>query len=156
MDLMHKARRNILSAEAKSHATFNKNQTSQVFNPGDLVLLDSSYMVLDQDSAKKLEDKFFGPFRIIEKVKTSYRLDLPEDMRGVYPVFHKMFLRKYKGAHDAVTEVQGDIEKIIGHKNVRGEVNYFVKLTTLPITNLVYRSSDQVPANLREKYWKMK
>lgn len=33
LDLMHKARRNILSAEATTRAIFNKNQTDEVFRP---------------------------------------------------------------------------------------------------------------------------
>ena len=130
-----------------------RSNNEEQFEEGDLVLLDSSFIVLDQEVAMKLQGKFIGPFKVLERLRSSYRLELPEDMRLVHPVFHKQLLRKYRGKYGAVTEVQGEVEKIFGHKSMRGETMYKVKLTTLPITNLVFKFSHEVPAELREKYW---
>ena len=36
---------------------------------------------------------------------------------------------------------------------MRGETMYRVELTTLPVTNLVFKYSHEVPAELRDKHW---
>ena len=43
----------------------------------------------------KLSPKYIGPFVIIECVgEAAYKLDLPEELRGVHPTFHVSNLRK--------------------------------------------------------------
>ncbi|GKF96902.1 reverse transcriptase, partial [Tanacetum coccineum] len=44
-----------------------------------------------------MSPKYFGPFKIIQKVgKVAYRLQLPESSQ-IHPVFHVSQLKKYKG-----------------------------------------------------------
>ena len=43
----------------------------------------------------KLSPRFIGPFEILKRVGTVYRLDLPPSMSGVHEVFHVSMLRKY-------------------------------------------------------------
>ncbi|GJR34471.1 putative reverse transcriptase domain-containing protein [Tanacetum coccineum] len=44
---------------------------------------------------EKLAPRFVGPFEIIEKVgSVAYRLDLPEDLKGVHDIFHVSNLKK--------------------------------------------------------------
>ena len=44
----------------------------------------------------KLSPRFVGPFQILERIgEVAYRLELPENMRGVHNVFHVSMLRKH-------------------------------------------------------------
>jgi hypothetical protein len=43
----------------------------------------------------KLSPKYVGPFEIIERVgEVAYRLNLPEELRGIHPTFHVANFRK--------------------------------------------------------------
>jgi hypothetical protein len=44
----------------------------------------------------KLSPRYIGPYLITARVSSlAYRLQLPESMAGVHPVFHVSMLRKY-------------------------------------------------------------
>nr|GEX41802.1 putative reverse transcriptase domain-containing protein [Tanacetum cinerariifolium] len=73
----------------KSYA--DKRRKPQEFGVGDYVLLKVSSWksVVCFGKKRKLAPKFVGPFEIIEKVgPVAYRLDLPEELNGVYDTFH--------------------------------------------------------------------
>jgi hypothetical protein len=70
----------------------NKKRKEVAYNPGDLVFLSSRNIKTTRPS-KKLDNKILGPFKILEVVGTSYRLQLPTTMR-IYDVFHPSLLRK--------------------------------------------------------------
>ena len=54
---------------------------------GETVLLSSKTLYLA--GTKKLQDRFMGPFRVLERVgKTAYRLDLRGRFKDVHNVFH--------------------------------------------------------------------
>src|SRR5688572_1794554 len=45
---------------------------------------------------KKLDNKQLGPFEILEKIGThAYKLELPESMKCLHPVFHVSLLEPY-------------------------------------------------------------
>lgn len=45
---------------------------------------------------KKLNNKYHGPFKVIEKVgKSAYKLDLPKIWRSVHPVFNTVLLTPF-------------------------------------------------------------
>jgi len=68
------------------------------YKKGDLILLEGTNIQSDHPS-KKLGDKRYGPFKVIEKVGPSaYRLKLDPKWRGVHPVFHKCLLHPYHTA----------------------------------------------------------
>jgi hypothetical protein len=48
------------------------------------------------DVSGKLSPRYIGPFSILARVGSlAYRLQLPESMEGVHPVFHVSMLRKF-------------------------------------------------------------
>jgi hypothetical protein len=63
----------------------NKKRKEVVYKPGDWVFLSSRNIKTTRPS-KKLDDKTSGPFKVLEAVGTSYRLQLPTAMR-IYDVF---------------------------------------------------------------------
>ena len=46
--------------------------------------------------AKKLDDKRYGPFKILEKIGSSaYKLDLPKTWKAIHPVFNETLLTPF-------------------------------------------------------------
>jgi hypothetical protein len=62
------------------------------FKPGDKVFLDASDIQTNHPS-QKLAHKYLGPFPVIEKVgQYAYRLQLPQSMSCLHPVFNMVKL----------------------------------------------------------------
>ena len=67
----------------------NRRRRPLSFSPGDLVRLSTDFIVLPNQPSKKFRPRFVGPFKVLEVVSpVSYRLQLPESMSRVHPVFH--------------------------------------------------------------------
>lgn len=115
------------------------------YKVGDLVYLDATYLHSDRP-CKKLDDRRFGPFKIIEKVGScAFRLALPASWSRVHPVFHMALLHPY---HPPTSSLQqsppppppilvGDhyeleVEAILDERTRRGRVEYLVKWKGLP------------------------
>jgi hypothetical protein len=62
---------------------------------------------------KKLSFKFFGPFRVLEKIgKVAYMLQLPESS-SVYPMVHVSQLRLDAGFKDPIiTQLPSDVSQL--------------------------------------------
>ena len=72
-----------------------KTQPPIKYKPGDLVLVESTNIRMEQLS-KKLDDKRFGPFKVEKKEGlTSYCLKLDRKWRNIYPIFHECLLHPY-------------------------------------------------------------
>ena len=70
----------------------------------------------------KLAPRYVGPFVITERVdKVSYRLELPQHMSGIHPVFHVSMLRKHMKDDNRVV-----VPEILG-VNVRPDISYEVE-----------------------------
>ncbi len=70
----------------------NRCRSDVTYEIGDFVILSSTNVITARPS-KKLDDKMIGPFKVIDKVGSSYRLDLPNSMK-IHNVFHPSLLRK--------------------------------------------------------------
>lgn len=72
-----------------------KTRPEWAYEKGDQVLLEGTNIHSDWLS-KKLDDKWYGPFKVVEKVgKSAYKLKLDPKWWGVHPVFHESLLHPY-------------------------------------------------------------
>ena len=111
---------------------------------GDLVWLDGKDIKTDRPS-KKLEDKRYGPFKIIKKISSStYKLKLPPSMK-VHPVFNTSRLTPYE--EDPIPgrkplpppppvvegeSLQYEVEFIKDSRLYRGKLQFLVKWKGYP------------------------
>jgi hypothetical protein len=86
------ARSNLTVAQAKMARSYNASRRDVDFDKDSLVWLDMRYFKTLRPS-KKLDMPTNGPFRVIEKVGHSYRLELPASMK-VHNVFPASKLRR--------------------------------------------------------------
>ena len=88
---------------------------------GDLVMLNGKN-IRTKRPTKKLAPKFYGPFKILEKIGTrSYRLELDQRWR-IHNVFHVSLLEPYKSSSDPQrTQLRPQPEEIEGEKEFEVE-----------------------------------
>ena len=70
---------------------------------------------------KKLDNKILGPFKVIEKRGSLYKLDLPNTIK-VYPVFLIVLLFK-----DSDNALSGQVNEPPPPINIEGELEYEVE-----------------------------
>ena len=149
MQRMQSARK---EAEAALHRAaddmarfYDQNRGEAVsYQVGDKVWLDGKDIKSDRPS-KKLDDKRYGPFKIIKIIgPNSYKLQLPPSMK-VHPVFNTIKLRPY--AQDTISGrkppprpapvIKGDkpeweVEYIKDSRIFRGKLQFLVKWKGYP------------------------
>jgi transposase InsO family protein len=86
------AREHMQRAQDRQKAQADRHRRDEVFEVGDTVMVTTKDWNLHRPN-RKLADQAAGPFRIIEKVGNSYRLDLPPHIK-VHPVFAPEKLRR--------------------------------------------------------------
>lgn len=79
-EMLHYGRAQLVEAQAKMKDQADKHRTDITFNIGDKVWVSSKDIQTTRPS-HTLEDKMLGPYKIIKKVGTSYRLELPSSMK---------------------------------------------------------------------------
>ena len=103
------------------------------YNVGDLVLLATKNLCLQ--GPHKLQDRFVGPFRVLQKIgKMAYKLGLSrgrylQALRNIHDIFHVSLLRPHRdnglGTNVPAIDVDGDmefeVEAILKHRQIRGE-----------------------------------
>ena len=94
-------------AVAIQKSYYDKKHRDIQFSVGDLVLLSTQNLRL-KGIPHKLQQKFCGPYKILERIGTqAYRLKLPDSWR-IHPVFHISLLKQWK--ESLVQQVPKDVE----------------------------------------------
>jgi hypothetical protein len=130
-----------LAADDMAHFYDAHRQPAPEYNVGDMVWLDSRNIKTTRP-AKKLDDKWFGPFEIQTKInRNAYRLKLPPNFRQVHPVFHVVKLRHHTPnpfperptlppppPPDIVDGIEEFVvEEIVDSRLFRGKLQFLVK-----------------------------
>ena len=73
---------------------------------------------------KKLDDKWFGPFKIKESIsQNAYRLELSPALAKIHPVFHVSLLRAF-----TPDEIQERPQNTTQHQSLMLMENYLMRL----------------------------
>jgi hypothetical protein len=97
--LIDKLRRNLLKAQDKMKYFADQKRRDVSFATGQFVYvrLRPYRQKSVTNSYTKLSKRFYGPFRIIERIgQVAYRLELPPDSK-IHPVFHCSILKLHHG-----------------------------------------------------------
>lgn len=98
--LLQNLKLNITGAQNRMTQQANKHQTEKHFDIGEYVLVKLQpyrQHSLVYRSSQKLAKRYFGPYRILEKIgNVAYKFDLPQPS-SIHPVFHISLLRAYSG-----------------------------------------------------------
>ncbi|KAJ9531013.1 hypothetical protein QJQ45_000980 [Haematococcus lacustris] len=106
----------------------NKGRQEVEYHTGQLVLLSTKNLRMKPGKAKKLLPRFIGPFKVLEQVgPVAVRLDLPQAMARMHPVFHVSLLRPYTSEHPHLPPPVEwldeaplyEVEKLLAHRGVR-------------------------------------
>ncbi|KAJ9507470.1 hypothetical protein QJQ45_006509 [Haematococcus lacustris] len=109
----------------------NKGRKEVEYHTGQLVLLSTKNLRMKPGKAKKLLPRFIGPFKVLEHVgPVAVRLDLPQAMARMHPVFHVSLLRPYTSEHPHLPPPVEwldeaplyEVEKLLAHRGVRADV----------------------------------
>ena len=106
-EIWRSARAQMEKAIVTQKAYYDKKHRDINFAVGDLVLLNTQNLRL-KGIPHKLQRKFCGPYKILEKIGAqAYRLRLP-DSWGIHPVFHVSLLKQWRPS--TVQLVPGEVE----------------------------------------------
>ncbi|KAJ0921353.1 putative nucleotidyltransferase, Ribonuclease H [Helianthus annuus] len=111
-DKILQVRDNLLKARSRQKSYADKGRKPMEFETGDFVLLKVSPWkgVVRFGKKGKLAPRYVGPFKILERIgEVAYRLDLPEELSNVHPVFHVSNLKKCladEGLHVPLEDLQ--------------------------------------------------
>jgi hypothetical protein len=90
-------REKLKAAQSRQKSYADKRRREIGFNPGDFVYLKVSPIRGTRrfQVQGKLAPRYIGPYRVLKKVgAVAYRLELPEEMSDIHPVFHVSQLRR--------------------------------------------------------------
>ena len=96
----------LAKAQLRMKEVADKRRRDVHFNEGDLALVrlrPRRQSTVSGVQYSKLAKKFYGPFRVLQRIgPVAYKLDLPPDSR-IHPVFHCSLLRPYHPSQDTQT-----------------------------------------------------
>ncbi len=101
-------RKNLQHAQELQKRYHDKHAKPRSYAPGEKVWLNSKYIKTKRN--RKLEAKFFGPFRVLHPVgKQAYKLELPKKWR-IHDVFHVSLLEQDTTRKGRVDETTSRLE----------------------------------------------
>ena len=133
------------AAETMKHFYDRKRTDSRDYKVGDQVYVEATN-ISTMRPAKKLDDKRYGPFEIIEKVGlSSYKLKLPDTWK-IHPVFNEALLTPYHPPEFPTQEkppppppiqvpeghVEYEVNEVLGSRRRRKKVEYLVSWKGYP------------------------
>lgn len=100
IEMLKKLQHNLSQAHAKMKKYADMKRTERRFQEGDVVYLKMQPYrenALGLRNALKLNSKYYGPFKILQKIgRVAYNLLLPQDAQ-IHDVFHVNQLKKHLG-----------------------------------------------------------
>lgn len=150
---------NLLKAQARIKHQADKHRTERSFEAGDMVYLKIQpyrHTSLSIHRSLKLHSKFYGPFRVLEKVgKVAYKLLLPEGCQ-LHSVFHVSQLKKHIGSTAVpspelpLIDDKGNIkvapmtilERRLIPRNNEPVVQWLIHWTNLPVSEATWEDTD--------------
>jgi hypothetical protein len=106
---------NLTMAQNRMKQQVDQHHSERSFEVGDWVFLRlQSYKQMSLKQAKKdnkLSPKFYGPYKVLQKIGTiAYKLEFPASSR-VHPVFHVSFLNKVIGEKIPVQTILPELDE---------------------------------------------
>jgi hypothetical protein len=97
------------AAQSRQKSYMDKRRRPLVFEVGDYVYLKVTPMKKKRFRVRrKLATRFVGPYKILERKGTvAYKLELPETMSVIFPMFHVSQLKKYLRVSEERIEPRG-------------------------------------------------
>jgi hypothetical protein len=90
-------REKLKAAQSRQKSYADRKRREASFNPGDFAYLKVSPIRGTRrfQVHRKLAPRYIGPYKVLKRVGAiAYRLELPEEMSDIHPVFHVSQLRR--------------------------------------------------------------
>ena len=156
------AKASLAKAQGRMARSYNSSRRPVDFDIDDLVWLDMRYFNTSRPS-KKLDFPTNGPFRVLERIGSSYRLELPASMK-VHNVFPAAKLRRDPNdplpgqIAEAIPPInitgddEWEVQTILACRKLRGSLSYKVSWLNQDVDLTWYTASDvkYAPAKLRD------
>jgi hypothetical protein len=154
------------AARQRQKAYADARRSERSFEEGAVVLLSTKNIRLKTPGAQKLMPLFVGPFKILKQVgPVAYKLDLPDTVKQMHPVFHVSLLRPYPA--DAgrqrperpmplLLEEEGtwyEIDTLLDTRMSRGSRQYLVKWKGQDELYNEWRTEAEVSEVAVQEFW---
>jgi len=149
-------RENLRIAQSRYKSYADKRRRRLEFNVGDFVYLKVSPLrgTVRFHVKGKLAPRFVGPYKICKRIgKLAYKLELPEELTGVHPVFHVSQLRKCLRVPDEVIPIDTlDIQDTLEYREhpirILGRDTKETRSKTIPMCKIQWSNHTE-----REATW---